>query len=121
MDQKAFHMTLLFDFYGDLLTERQKEFYDLYHNEDLSLAEIAENAGITRQGVRDVLVRAEATLKELEEKTSIVQRFLTVRTGLNTIEEATSRIAALNHGVLKSTELAHLVSTIQKTVDTLKE
>lgn len=56
MDQKAFHMTLLFDFYGDLLTDRQKEFYDLYHNEDLSLAEIAENAGITRQGVRDVLV-----------------------------------------------------------------
>ena len=60
MDQKAFHMTLLFDFYGDLLTDRQKEFYDLYHNEDLSLAEIAENAGITRQGVRDVLVRAES-------------------------------------------------------------
>ena len=66
MDQKAFHMTLLFDFYGDLLTDRQKEFYDLYHNEDLSLAEIAENAGITRQGVRDVLVRAENTLEELE-------------------------------------------------------
>lgn len=49
MDQKAFHMTLLYDFYGDLLTDRQKEFYDLYHNEDLSLAEIAENAGITRR------------------------------------------------------------------------
>ena len=72
MDQKAFHMTLLFDFYGDLLTDRQKEFYDLYHNEDLSLAEIAENAGITRQGVRDVLVRAENTLEELEEKTGIL-------------------------------------------------
>ena len=41
MDQKAFHMTLLFDFYGDLLTDRQKEFYDLYHNEDLSLAWIS--------------------------------------------------------------------------------
>ena len=79
MDQKAFHMTLLFDFYGDLLTDRQKEFYDLYHNEDLSLAEIAENAGITRQGVRDVLVRAENTLEELEAKTGIVRRFLVVR------------------------------------------
>ena len=60
MKDKAFHMTMLFDFYGDLLTDRQKEFFDLYYNEDLSLAEIAENAGITRQGVRDVLVRAEA-------------------------------------------------------------
>ena len=92
MDQKAFHMTLLFDFYGDLLTDRQKEFYDLYHNEDLSLAEIAENAGITRQGVRDVLVRAENTLEELEAKTGIVRRFLVVRSGLNTIEEAAKRI-----------------------------
>ena len=62
MKDKAFHMTMLFDFYGMLLTDRQKEFFDLYYNEDLSLAEIAENAGITRQGVRDVLVRAEAIL-----------------------------------------------------------
>lgn len=121
MDQKAFRMTLLFDFYGDLLTERQREFYDLYHNEDLSLTEIAENAGITRQGVRDVLVRAEGTLEEFEEKTGIVQRFLTVRAGLNVIESAAQRIAALNHGVVKSTELAELVTTIQETVDTLKE
>ena len=100
MDQKAFHMTLLYDFYGDLLTDRQKEFYDLYHNEDLSLAEIAENAGITRQGVRDVLVRAEATLNELEEKTGLIQRFLKVRAGLNSIGSAAERIAALNNGVL---------------------
>ena len=111
MDQKAFHMTLLFDFYGDLLTDRQKEFYDLYHNEDLSLAEIAENAGITRQGVRDVL----------EEKTGIVRRFLVVRSGLNTIEEAAKRIETLNQGALNSSELAGLVKTIQETVDTLKE
>ena len=121
MDQKAFHMTLLFDFYGDLLTDRQKEFYDLYHNEDLSLAEIAENAGITRQGVRDVLVRAENTLEELEAKTGIVRRFLVVRSGLNTIEEAAKRIETLNQGALNSSELAGLVKTIQETVDTSKE
>ena len=113
MDQKAFHMTLLFDFYGDLLTDRQKEFY--------ALAEIAENAGITRQGVRDVLVRAENTLEELEAKTGIVRRFLVVRSGLNTIEEAAKRIETLNQGALNSSELAGLVKTIQETVDTLKE
>ena len=55
---QTYRMTLLFDFYGELLTERQKEFFDLYYNEDLSLAEIAENSGISRQGVRDVIVRA---------------------------------------------------------------
>ena len=76
MKDPAFRMTMLFDFYGDLLTERQREFYDLYHNEDLSLAEIAENYGITRQGVRDVIIRAEAILNDFEEKTGIVARFL---------------------------------------------
>ena len=55
MKSQAYRMAMLFDFYGDVLTPRQKEFYDLYYNEDLSLAEIAENNGITRQGVRDVL------------------------------------------------------------------
>ena len=55
---QTFRMTMLFDFYGELLTDRQKEFYDLYYNEDLSLSEIAENYGISRQGVRDVIVRA---------------------------------------------------------------
>ena len=53
MKNQTFRMTMLFDFYGELLTERQKEFYQLYYDEDLSLAEIAENYGISRQGVRD--------------------------------------------------------------------
>ena len=68
MKNQAYRMAMLYDFYGDLLTDRQKEFYDLYYNEDLSLAEIAENYGITRQGVRDVIVRAEAYLTEIEER-----------------------------------------------------
>ena len=72
---QAYRMAMLFDFYGDMLTERQREFYDLYYNEDLSLSEIAENYGISRQGVRDVIVRAEATLTELEDKTGIIRRF----------------------------------------------
>ena len=75
MKNQAYRMALLYDFYGDMLTDRQKEFYDLYYNEDLSLAEIAENYGITRQGVRDVIVRAEAILTELEDKTGIIKRF----------------------------------------------
>ena len=57
---QTYRMTMLFDFYGDILTPRQRELFDLYYNEDLSLAEIAENCGISRQGVRDVIVRAEA-------------------------------------------------------------
>lgn len=49
MKNQTYRMTMLFDFYGELLTDRQKEFFDLYYNEDLSLAEIAENAGISRR------------------------------------------------------------------------
>ena len=76
MKNQTYRMTMLFDFYGEVLTERQKEFFDLYYNEDLSLAEIAENYGISRQGVRDVIVRAEAIMTELEDKTGLIKRHL---------------------------------------------
>jgi predicted DNA-binding protein YlxM (UPF0122 family) len=69
-------MTMLYDFFGELLTDKQREYYDLYHNEDLSLSEIAENTGITRQGVRDIIVRAENTLAETEQKTGLIRRFI---------------------------------------------
>ena len=62
MKNQTYRMTMLYDFYGELLTDRQREFFDLYYNEDLSLAEIAENYGISRQGVRDVIVRADQDL-----------------------------------------------------------
>ena len=75
MDDKTLQMTLLFDFFGDLLTDKQREYFDLYHNEDLTLSEIADNVGITRQGVRDIIVRAEATLMDYEKRTGIIARF----------------------------------------------
>lgn len=86
MKNQAYRMAMLFDFYGDILTDRQKEFYDLYYNEDLSLGEIAENYGITRQGVRDVIVRAEAVLTELEDKTGLIKRFHTMRRQLEQLQ-----------------------------------
>ena len=75
MSDKTLEMTMLFDFFGDLLTEKQREYFDLYYNDDLSLSEIAEMSGISRQGVRDNLLRAEAALREMEEKTGVVRRF----------------------------------------------
>ena len=96
MKNQAYRMALLYDFYGDMLTDRQKEFYDLYYNEDLSLAEIAENYGITRQGVRDVIVRAEAVLTELEDKTGIIKRFHQMQGQFGQIQEAVDIIAKRN-------------------------
>lgn len=92
LKSQAYQMSLLFDFYGDVLTQRQKEFYDLYYNEDLSLGEIAENSGITRQGVRDVIVRAESILMDLEEKTGLIQRFHAMREQLQQVDAAAQQI-----------------------------
>lgn len=71
---KNLNITLLFDYYGDYLGEKQRELFDLYYNQDFSLSEIAENAGITRQGVRDFIKRTEQQLIELEEKLHIYQK-----------------------------------------------
>lgn len=92
MKNQAYRMAMLFDFYGDLLTERQREFYDLYYNEDLSLSEIAENYGISRQGVRDVIVRAEAAMSEIEEKTHIIRRFHQSKAAIAAIDQAADQI-----------------------------
>lgn len=96
MKSQAYRMAMLFDFYGDVLTPRQKEFYDLYYNEDLSLAEIAENNGITRQGVRDVIVRAEAILTDLEDKTGLIKRFHAMRKQLQEVKAAAEDILVRN-------------------------
>jgi len=82
MDDETLLMTMLFDFFGDLLTEKQREYYDLYHNEDLSLSEIAVGAGITRQGVFDIISRAEKSLAEMERKTGVVKRWQETRSEL---------------------------------------
>lgn len=66
---------VLLDFYGDLLTEKQKRALELYYNEDLSLAEIAEDMQVSRQGVRAFIKQGEAHLKEFEEKLGMLIRF----------------------------------------------
>ncbi len=121
MKSKEVEMTLLFDFFGDLLTERQREFFDYYYNEDLSLGEIAENSGITRQGVRDIIVRARGTLKELEEKTGIVQRFLNMRAGILAVEEAAAEIESINRRQYDNERISALTEQIKLTAQSFRE
>ena len=64
MPDETVWRTMLFDFYGELLTEKQREYYDLHYNQDLSLAEIAASSGISRQGVWDNIRRADAALED---------------------------------------------------------
>ena len=70
---------LLYDFYGELLTDRQKEIYEQFVLEDLSLGEIAQEAGISRQGVHDLVKRCNKLLEGYEEKLHLVEKFLSIR------------------------------------------
>ena len=119
MKNQAYRMTMLFDFYGDLLTDRQKDFYDLYYNDDLSLAEIAEHYDITRQGVHDALTRAEALLTDMEEKTGLVGRYETVQARLREIEDAAAEITKLNR--YGNDEITTLSERIRNAVGQCKE
>ena len=74
MFEKNIEISYLLDYYGDVLTEKQKDAIDLYYNEDLSLAEIAEHQDITRQGVRDAIKRGEEVLFDMEEKLGFAKK-----------------------------------------------
>ena len=96
VENSAVMRSMLFDFYGELLTDKQREYFDLHYNEDLSLAEIAEQSGISRQGVWDIIRRAEAAMTEIEDKTGLIKRFTErtaalseIRTQLNELESIT--------------------------------
>ena len=100
MKGKPLEMSLLFDFYGETLTEKQRELFDLYYNEDLSLAEIAEHAGITRQGVRDSIKRAEHVLGEMESKLGLVARYGDTERCALELRDEVSRLRNLNTNAL---------------------
>lgn len=72
---KNLEISFLLDFYGEMLTDKQRDMVEYYYNDDLSLSEIAENEGITRQGVRDSIKRAEAQMLEMEERLGLARRF----------------------------------------------
>ena len=85
MDKGIVYKSLLYDFYGELLTDKQKDIVDMYYNSDLTLSEISEQIGISRQGVYDTLKRADNTLKDYESKLGLVEKFLNQKTFLSKI------------------------------------
>ena len=111
---KNMEIALLFDFYGDMLTDKQRDVVELYYNDDLSLAEIAENEGITRQGVRDSIKRAESQLLEIEERLGLARRFREMREGLDSIRDAAREIQELNSRFGYSREIQERAERIEK-------
>jgi len=97
MKENPVTMALLLDFYGDTLTDKQRDYFEQYHCSDLSLSEISANEGITRQGVRDVIARTEAILHGMETRLGLVAK----HEGMVQIEkklvEAITEIYEINH------------------------
>jgi predicted DNA-binding protein YlxM (UPF0122 family) len=91
--EKRVALNWLMDFYGPLLTENRARLVKLYCEEDLSLAELAEEAGITRQGVHDALTRAQAQLEGYEQKLGLVARYRRLEDAIRDCRRALSKVA----------------------------
>lgn len=107
--EKNIEVSLLFDFYGELLKPSGRQAVDLYYNEDLSLSEIADQTGITRQGVRDSIKRCEQQLYEFERKLGMLNRFNELERGLEQIAGDAARISQTAQGEIK--ELAERIQS----------
>ena len=90
----AWELALLFDTYGGMLTEKQRSCFDMRYNQDLSLGEIAEELGVSRQAVNDNLTRTEALLRRMEENIGSVKRYNDIRKALREILEAAAVLDA---------------------------
>ena len=91
---EALEMTLLFDYYGAMLTDKQRDCFDMRYNQDLSLGEIAEMLGVSRQAVCDNLTRTEALLRRMEENIGCVKRDMKNRVAVQKILEAAAVLDA---------------------------
>ena len=98
MEDSRLMQSMLLDFYGELLTEKQRQCFDLHYNEDLSLSEIAEQSGISRQGVWDNIRRAEAAMKDMEEKTGLIRRITETRASLEQLRGSIRALRAISEG-----------------------
>ena len=98
MAESRWTRSMLLDFYGELLTDKQRECFDLHYNEDLSLSEIAEQLGISRQGVWDNIRRAESVLEDVENKTGLLRRFEENRRALEELLRTIERLRGISAG-----------------------
>ena len=118
---KDYEMAMLLDFYGELLTEKQREAMDLYYNEDLSLAEIAEPLSISRQGVRDSIKRGEKQLLELENTLGLAKRFKEIEQDVVDIQEMFKELKLYIDTYIHSAKLSGAVKEISHKIESITE
>ena len=118
---KDLDVCLLIDYYGKTLTQKQFDAIDLYYNEDLSLAEIAEHTGITRQGVRDAIKHAHDTLVELEDVLGYVKKSRNVQKGFEELSVITESLVKLNTTTLYSQDITSVIAGLQRVLGLLED
>ena len=112
MFQKSLEIGYLLDFYGELLNERRRTVLDMYYNEDMSLSEIAESLGITRQGARDLIKKAGDELLNFEEKLGVARKFRDVCKCADTAENIIR-----NPNNESSVKLLNILSEIRQIIE----
>lgn len=110
--EELFELAMLFDFYGELLKEHNKRIFEDYICNDLSLSEIAEAEGITRQGVHDIVKRCSRQLKEFEAQLHLVEKFRQTKDGVERIRELLEKS-------LESGELSYVKEASRVSLDVL--
>ncbi|MCL2539638.1 MAG: DNA-binding protein [Oscillospiraceae bacterium] len=118
---KNLAISYLLDVYAPVLTDKQREVIELYYYEDLSLAEIAENCGITRQGVRDSIKRGEAVINELEEKLGFAKKLRALSDAADEIRRNASDILLHNSRLVYSEQIRQLAESIIENVRRIDE
>ncbi len=117
--EKNTELSILLDFYGELLTEKVRTASMLYYNDDLSLSEVAADMGITRQGVRDLIKRAENNLYSYEEKLGLYKRFLSTTKGLSLVKSELEEIKTLINSNMQQNLIDEKINRIISFVDKL--
>lgn len=118
---KNVRICLLFSFYRNMLTKRQIDCVDLYYNEDLSLAEISELLGITRQGVRDNIKRAENTMNDTEERLGLLSKFLGISEKLAKIDDIIREIEKSPNVRYLSDDIKHKINDILMIIGSIND
>lgn len=114
MFDKLTETSLLYDFYGNLLTKKQSDVMELYHEDNLSLGEISQEQGISRQGVYDSLKKAEKSLREYEANLGLVEKFETNRNNIREIEGLIHKIRQNNQSEENKRLLDNILTIIEK-------
>lgn len=118
--EKNVEISLLLDFYGELLSEKQRAAAEMYYDDDLSLSEISEYVGISRQGVRDSIKRSEAALFDMERKLGLAAKFKSMNEGLKRIKENAEKIGTFNSKIMRSMDVQNWAKEIVRIAEELE-